>query len=118
MKEYYVNLYRSGHFHRANKPGQFNVHPGDLYPTWEAAIADIDHSGVYFATVVVVVSDTTAKGMGPVNPADSEPIPLEDTRAIRKEWGVGAMLDYIRDHTEHTASERKRPYAGQIGENE
>lgn len=118
MKEYYVNLYRSGNFHRANKPGQFNVHPGDLYPTRSAAIADIYPLDLHFATVMVLVPDSVALDMGPPNLPDSEPIPLDDTQAIKKEWGVDAMLDYVRDHAEHTASERKRPYAGQIGDNE
>lgn len=38
----YVNIYRSGFFHRIGKPGCYDRHPGDIYETQEAAINDVE----------------------------------------------------------------------------
>lgn len=49
----YINLYRSGWFHRQGKPGAFDLHAGDVYPTLESALRDIEPRTHYLATVPV-----------------------------------------------------------------
>jgi len=73
----WMNIYRSGHFHRAGKPCMFDRHPGDLYPTEEAARADIEPLELYIDTVPVEWNDPEKVQ---ANPPDSQPIPLWKTR--------------------------------------
>lgn len=89
----YVNLYLSGYYHRAGKPGQFNVHPGDLYPTAVQAINDIDPDAPYVGTVEVLIP--ASLDIGRTNAEDSTPIPLGKTRAVYTTMGACAMQDYI-----------------------
>lgn len=49
----WMNVYRSGHFHKAGKPGAFDRHAGDFYATEEAARADIAPRSHYVATVPI-----------------------------------------------------------------
>lgn len=49
----WLNVYRSGHYHRAGKPGMYDRHPGDIYETKEAALADISPASHYVATVPI-----------------------------------------------------------------
>lgn len=49
----YLNIYRSGVWHSCGKPGAFDRHGGDLYPTPQAAEAAISPRSHFIATVVV-----------------------------------------------------------------
>lgn len=73
----WMNIYAQGYYHRTGKPNTLNAHPGDLYPTREAALADIDPDAPYIATVSFVwdaPEDIQAY------PEDSTPVPLSVTR--------------------------------------
>lgn len=50
----WLNIYRSGVYHRCGKPGAFDRHAGDLYPTEQAARDAIDPVSHYVDTVPVV----------------------------------------------------------------
>lgn len=78
MKQHgFLNIYRSGWFHRANKPNGFDRHSGDIYPTREAALAEIDPPSHYIDTIPVEWEDFEECV---VNPPDAEPIPISVTR--------------------------------------
>lgn len=68
----YVNIYRSGYFHSCGKPGAFDRHPGDIYPTREAAEGDITPRSHYIATVPVEWEEeehvTANPVLGPMTP--------------------------------------------------
>lgn len=89
---FYVNLYHQGWYHRAGKPGCMSVHPGDMYPTEQAALNDIDQDAPYLATVPVEVPETVAATIITYDP-DSIPVPLSATRAqFRHEGFPDAFL--------------------------
>jgi hypothetical protein len=69
----FLNVYRSGHFHRAEKPTAFNRHAGDFYATFEDAFADIDPVSHYIDTVAVEWEDE--EGLC-ANCQSSIPVPL------------------------------------------
>lgn len=100
MKIAYINLYKSGFFHRANKPEQFNVHPGDLYPTAEAAMRDVHPKDLWVGTVPVHVPTELQHVLGTSNPYNAIPIPLEETKQAY-EWGGSRAVEeldaYIKD---------------------
>jgi hypothetical protein len=73
----YLNIYRSGFFHRENKPGNMDRHAGDLYASMAQALADIDPPSHYVATVPVSWYDTEQVK---VNPPDAVPVPLSVSR--------------------------------------
>lgn len=73
----FVNIYKSGVFHRRGKPRAYDRHPGDIYPTQKAAEADIDWDAGYVATAPIQWYED--KAVDP-NPESSEPIPLAVTR--------------------------------------
>jgi hypothetical protein len=73
----FLNIYRSGWFHRANKPNGFDRHSGDIYLTKEAAIAEIDPISHYIDTIPVEWEDYEVVE---VNPADAVPVPLSVSR--------------------------------------
>lgn len=78
-KVMWMNVYRSGFFHREGKPLTVDRHAGDFYETREQAIADIEPRSHYIATVPFVYvddQDVTA------NPADSIPTPLAASRRM------------------------------------
>lgn len=94
MRQAWINLYTSGYYHRSGKPGQYNVHPGDMYPTHKAALADIDPQAPYVATVPVMIPDDVQFMLGEVNPPWSQPTPLSETKAIYAEGGQMALLQW------------------------
>jgi hypothetical protein len=73
----FMNVYRSGYFHRSNKPHTCNRHAGDFYLSREAALADIDPPSHYIDTVPISWDDPEVLVC---NPSDSKPIPLSQTR--------------------------------------
>lgn len=77
QKHGFMNIYRSGHFHRIGKANAYNRHPGDIYALYSDAVADIDFSAGYISTVPVSWEDP--EDVQP-NPADSQPVPLSKTR--------------------------------------
>jgi hypothetical protein len=85
------NIYRSGHFHRCGKPGMFDRHPGDLYASRAAAMADVDQAAkhLYVATTRVVWYEDKQPH---VNCATSVPVPLATTRRKLTEDG-GEYID-------------------------
>lgn len=72
----WINIYRSGFFHTAGKPGAYDRHPGDIYATECAARADISPASHYIATVPISWQEAVVP---PVNPRVNEEleIPLE-----------------------------------------
>lgn len=75
----FINVYRSGVYHRQGKPHTCNMHGGDLYATRHDAIEAIEHDKGYITTAPVVVD---LPALAYVNPEGSEPTPLSDTRRI------------------------------------
>lgn len=83
-----INIYKSGHYHRKGKPGQYDRHPGDIYPTMEAALGDIDPLAVDKDGNSLYVATTPVQWLEPddtleCNPPDCVPIPLSETRVRR-----------------------------------
>lgn len=87
MKTFYINLYHQGWYHRSHKPGCMNAHPGDMYPTMQAAVNDIDPEAPYIATVSVHVPDQVAEALH-TYPEGSVPIPLSASRKAWQERGL------------------------------
>lgn len=77
-KVMWMNVYRSGWFHRAGKPSTIDRHAGDFYETREQAMADIDPPSHYITTVPFTYVDPEDVH---ANAADSTPVPLAVTRA-------------------------------------
>lgn len=77
VKHGFVNIYRSGWFHREGKPLTLDRHTGDIYDSYEQAIKDIDPPSHYIATVGISWVDP--ENVKP-NPADSVPTPLSVSR--------------------------------------
>lgn len=77
----FLNLYRSGWFHRAGKPNTLNRHAGDCYTTRKQALADIEPITHYIATVAVLYRDP--EGLLKCNDGNSKPVPLHVTRKVR-----------------------------------
>lgn len=78
----WVNLYRSGWFHRIGKPGTMNMHAGDCYPTWEDAVKAAEPTSHYITTVAITV--TADHELFWVNGQDSKPVPLSVSRGTVK----------------------------------
>ncbi len=74
----WMNVYRSGWFHREGKPDTLNRHAGDLYTDYDHAIRDIDPVSHYIATVPVQWDEPTVQVE---NAPDSVPVPLSVSRA-------------------------------------
>lgn len=84
----FVNIYRSGWFHRADKPCAYNRHPGDIYPTKEEAMRDIEPKELYVTTVPIAWQE--AGDVRP-NPVESVPEPLFKQRSqMRQQYGFAA----------------------------
>lgn len=73
----FMNLYQSGFYHRRGKPGDINVHGGDVYLTRKAALASIAGAG-YMATIQI---QYVGHEYPLANPPESEPTKLSITRA-------------------------------------
>lgn len=73
----WMNIYRSGFFHREGKPLTLDVHSGDFYDTEELAKAAIDPPSHYRGTVSFEWDDVENIQ---TNPADSVPTPLGVSR--------------------------------------
>jgi hypothetical protein len=71
------NIYRSGYYHRCGKPGMYDRHPGDLYPTRDAAERDVEPPEQYVTTVKVVWYEDKQPH---VNCASSQPVPITESR--------------------------------------
>lgn len=94
----FINIYKSGWFHRKGKPNMLDRHPGDIYLTMEAAKLDIDPAAasLYVGTVPIMwiePDDALA-----VNPADSHPIPLRETRRQLGEYRVPSQTLGLHDN--------------------
>lgn len=83
MQHGWVNIYKSGWFHREGKPGVTNRHGGDVYVSLFDALADIDPISHYIGTTPVSwLEDETLVA----NAKGSTPVPLSVSRArSRKE---------------------------------
>jgi hypothetical protein len=74
----WMNVYRAGWFHRADKPVTLNIHAGDFYASKDTALAAIDPPAAYVATVPFTYT-------GPIqreNAPDSIPQPISATRRL------------------------------------
>jgi hypothetical protein len=78
MKHGFINIYRSGWYHREGKPGNLDRHGGDVYDTMDQALQDIDPPSHYIATIGITWVDV--EDVKP-NPADSVPVGLAISRA-------------------------------------
>ncbi len=81
----YMNLYAQGWYHRQGKEGTMAFHPGDLYPDYGSAVADIDPEAPYLGTVGVDIPEVLGelmqlKGVSLEPYGPGEPIPLRDSR--------------------------------------
>ena len=74
----WINLYRSGYFHRCGKPAVCERHAGDVYLDEAAARRDIDPPELYVATVPIEWDDPD--DCVRANAEDSTPVPLRETR--------------------------------------
>lgn len=72
----WMNIYRNGWFHRANKPRNCNLHGGDCYLSEELAKADIDPPSHYITTVSFEYEGEDVF----TNPDDATPVPLSVSR--------------------------------------
>lgn len=77
VKHGFVNIYRSGWFHREGKPQTMDRHTGDIYESYEQAVRDIDPPSHYVATVGISWVDTENVH---ANEHDSIAIPLSVSR--------------------------------------
>lgn len=68
----FVNIYRSGMFHREGKPTAYNRHPGDIYPTQDEALQDIDPRAAHLYVCTVPIAWAEPMKVQP-NPRDSVP---------------------------------------------
>lgn len=75
----YINLYRSGYWHRQGKPGTCNVHAGDVYDDFDTALRAIEPGKGYIDTIRLEASLPFPLF---VNPADAEPTPLRETAKL------------------------------------
>lgn len=82
LKHGFVNIYRSGWFHRMGKPLTLDRHTGDIYDTLEQAMQEIDPPSHYIATIGISWVDV--EDVQP-NPADSVPVGLAISRARARE---------------------------------
>ena len=87
----WMNVYRTGWFHRSGKPAVVDRHAGDLYASKTKAEEQIDPVEGFIATVPVQWTDEP--GLKP-NADDSIPTPLGTSRALWKanalDWQVAA----------------------------
>jgi hypothetical protein len=77
IKHGYMNIYRSGYFHREGKPGALDRHAGDIYTEYDVAISEIDPPSHYIATIPITWDDPENVV---VNPSDSVPVSLSVSR--------------------------------------
>lgn len=80
LRSGWCNLYLQGWYHRAGKAGTMTLHPGDLYPTKEAALADIDPEAPYIATAFVQWEHNVLDAEPMVFPEGCKPVPLSESR--------------------------------------
>lgn len=83
------NIYLAGYYHRCGKPGAYDRHPGDLYPTRAQALSDINPVRFYLTTVKVVWYEEKQPH---VNCAQSIPVPVSVSRHKLTEDG-GEYID-------------------------
>lgn len=78
----YLNIYKSGRYHRAGKPGAYDRHGGDIYARLDDAIAAIDPPEYYITTIPVVWTDAERPFPNPhysvPRKLDRRPAPLPD----------------------------------------
>ena len=86
----FINIYRSGHFHRVGKPGMYDRHPGDIYATYEQAVADIDPKHLYITTIPVVWYEANEPHC---NATTSTPVPLKDSRRVQQTNPSAVWID-------------------------
>lgn len=97
----FLNVYQSGYYHRLNKPHQYNCHPGDLYPSYEAALNDVDPAAahLYLGTFEVNIP---ASLLGDCNGPDSVPVPLSTSRRLlRDPSGLPSEVTLPKGWPEH-----------------
>lgn len=82
LRSGWCNLYLQGWYHRAGKAGTMTLHPGDLYPTKEAALADIDPGAPYMTTAFIQWEEPGGY-VTSVYPEGAQPVPLATSR---KSW--------------------------------
>lgn len=73
----YINIYRSGYYHRCGKPHTFDRHGGDIYATPCQALAAIEPRELYCATVPI---EWDEKNSPCENGPFSIPVPLSQSR--------------------------------------
>lgn len=61
----FINIYRSGAWHKPGKPGAFDRHGGDVYATLGEAYDAVDPVSHYVATVAVEWDDDSTLKVNP-----------------------------------------------------
>ena len=61
----WMNVYKSGFWHKAGKPTAYDRHAGDIYPTEVAAFDAIEQPQLYVATVPVHWEEPTVPHINP-----------------------------------------------------
>lgn len=69
----YMNVYKSGFFHKAGKADTFDRHAGDIYASHDAAVRDIHPRSHYVATVSVLWTEPGSERPAVVPGAPCEP---------------------------------------------
>lgn len=87
LRSGWCNLYLQGWYHRAGKAGTMTLHPGDLYPSKEAALADIDPAAPYVGTALVQWVHPKGAEEPAVFPEGSAPVPL----SVSRKWDVRSL---------------------------
>jgi hypothetical protein len=49
----YMNLYQRGYFHHLGRPNSFDRYAGNIYPTLELALAEVDLGSHYVKTIEI-----------------------------------------------------------------
>lgn len=80
----FINLYRSGVYHRQGKPNATNLHGGDVYASEAAALENAEPDRGYITTVRAELPMATGMELV-VNRYDSVPTPLSVTRTNNPE---------------------------------
>lgn len=62
----WLNIYRSGFYHKPGKSGAYDRHPGDIYASEQAARDDIHPRSHYIDTVPVAWREDCVPAVNPI----------------------------------------------------
>lgn len=94
----FINIYKSGWFHRKGKPNMLDRHPGDIYLTMEAAQQDIDPAAAALYVGTVPIMWIEPEDALALNAPDSHPVPLRESRRQLGEYTVPSQTLGLSDN--------------------